>query len=329
MAQTGFTPIQIYSSTTAAAVPGASDLTNSALGSELAINITDGKLFYKDNANAVQVIGWKTVPVSAGGTGLTSVTSGRILYGNSATTLGTSANLTFDGTQLYTTQLEVGATTGLGYLAYIKGGNGNQLGLDNAGEQFTQIDLSNNGTTKGRVWLDNTNSEIVLQGASSIGAAIYTNATKRINITSAGLVSLENSAGLSINKIAVSSPAAGDGNVFSGLYTPTLTNSTNVAASTTGTCQYMRVGSAITVSGQFTVDPTAAGTLTVLLISLPIASNFTSSRSAGGTVASASNIYGEVGAIIGNTASDVFEVRLLPSSAANQTYAFQATYYIE
>jgi hypothetical protein len=87
MAQTGFTPIQIYSSSTAAAAPVAGNLTNSTLGSELAINITDGKLFYKDNANAVQVIGWKTTPTSAGGTGLTSYTAGDMLYYASGTTL--------------------------------------------------------------------------------------------------------------------------------------------------------------------------------------------------------------------------------------------------
>ena len=85
MAQTGFTPIQIYSSSTAAAAPLAANLTNSTLGSELAINITDGKLFYKDNANAVQVIGWKTVPTSAGGTGLTSYTAGDLIYYASGT----------------------------------------------------------------------------------------------------------------------------------------------------------------------------------------------------------------------------------------------------
>lgn len=87
MAQTGFTPILIYSSSTAAAAPAAGSLTNSTLGSELAINITDGKLFYKDNANAIQVIGWKTVPTSAGGTGLTSYTAGDLIYYASGTTL--------------------------------------------------------------------------------------------------------------------------------------------------------------------------------------------------------------------------------------------------
>jgi hypothetical protein len=119
------------------------------------------------------------------------------------------------------------------------------------------------------------------------------------------------------------------GNVYSSTYTPTLTNSTNVAASTTGACQYMRVGNVVTVSGQISVDPTAAAVLTVLLISLPIASTFSSSRSAGGSAASISNIYGEVGGILGNTTTDEFELRLLPSSLANQSYAFQATYLIQ
>jgi hypothetical protein len=86
MAQTGFTPIQLYSTSTAAAAPTAGNLTNSTLGSELAINITDGKLFYKDNANAVQVIGWKTVPTTAGGTGLTTYTAGDLSYYATGTT---------------------------------------------------------------------------------------------------------------------------------------------------------------------------------------------------------------------------------------------------
>jgi len=87
MAQTGYTPILIYSSSTAAQAPAVGNLTNSTLGSELAINITDGKLFYKDNANAVQVIAWKVTPTSAGGTGLTSYTAGDLLYYATGTTL--------------------------------------------------------------------------------------------------------------------------------------------------------------------------------------------------------------------------------------------------
>lgn len=69
MAQTGYTPIQLYYSTTTTNVPSAANLVNG----ELAINITDGKLFYKDNGGSVQTIASKA----------TSATSGTsILYGN-------------------------------------------------------------------------------------------------------------------------------------------------------------------------------------------------------------------------------------------------------
>ena len=52
MAQSGFTPIQLYFSTTAASAPSAGNLANG----ELAVNITDGKLFYKDNGGVVRVL---------------------------------------------------------------------------------------------------------------------------------------------------------------------------------------------------------------------------------------------------------------------------------
>lgn len=60
MAQTGFTPIQLYSSSTPANAPAAGDLVNDTKGSELAVNIADGKLFYKDISNNVQTLANKT-----------------------------------------------------------------------------------------------------------------------------------------------------------------------------------------------------------------------------------------------------------------------------
>jgi hypothetical protein len=92
MAQTGFTPIQLYFSSTTTNVPLAANLASG----ELAINITDGKLFYKDNANAVQVIAWKITPTSAGGTGLTSYTAGDMVYYASGTALSKLAIGTTD-----------------------------------------------------------------------------------------------------------------------------------------------------------------------------------------------------------------------------------------
>jgi hypothetical protein len=94
MAQSGFTPIQIYSSSTTGNTPAAGNLLNSTGGAELAINIFDGKLFYKDSSGNVQVIGWKVVPVSAGGTGQTSYTDGQLLIGNSTGNTLTKATLT-------------------------------------------------------------------------------------------------------------------------------------------------------------------------------------------------------------------------------------------
>jgi hypothetical protein len=121
MAQTGYTPILIYSSSTAAAAPVAGNLTNSTLGSELAINITDGKLFYKDNANAVQVIAWKNVPISTlsgAGTGVLTAlgvnvgTAGSFVVNGGALgtpSSGTVTNLT--GTASININGTVGATT--------------------------------------------------------------------------------------------------------------------------------------------------------------------------------------------------------------------------
>jgi len=83
MAQTGFTPIQIYRSSTASAAPTSGNL----VAGELAINTADGKLFYLDNLNAVQVIGWKLVPATAGGTGLSTYTTGDIIYSSATNTL--------------------------------------------------------------------------------------------------------------------------------------------------------------------------------------------------------------------------------------------------
>lgn len=58
MAQTGYTPIKLYASSTPSATPSAGNLDNTN-GAELAINIADGKLFYKDSSNVVQVIATK------------------------------------------------------------------------------------------------------------------------------------------------------------------------------------------------------------------------------------------------------------------------------
>jgi len=85
MAQTGFTPIQLYRSSTAGATPSASNL----VAGELAINTADGKLFYLNNLNVVQLIG------SPAGSNT------QVQY-NNAGAFGANANFTFNGTTVTT-----------------------------------------------------------------------------------------------------------------------------------------------------------------------------------------------------------------------------------
>jgi hypothetical protein len=157
MAATGFTPIQLYRTSTASAAPTAGNLADG----ELAINVTDGKLFYKDNASAVQVIGWKVVPATAGGTGLTSSgANGNVLTSNGTT--WTSAALPAGGlTYIYTTT-PITLTDKQGALADTSGGaftitlpatpsTGAQVVVADAGSNWgtNNLTVGRNGSTIG------------------------------------------------------------------------------------------------------------------------------------------------------------------------------------
>jgi len=83
MAASGFTPIQLYRTTTAAAVPLAADL---AAG-ELAINTTDEKLYFKNAAGTV-----KLLASNAATSGVTSNIAGTGISVSSATGAVTITN---------------------------------------------------------------------------------------------------------------------------------------------------------------------------------------------------------------------------------------------
>lgn len=63
------------------------------------------------------------------------------------------------------------------------------------------------------------------------------------------------------------------GEITSGTYTPTLTDVTNLDASTASECSYLRIGAIVDVACQVTYDPTSAAALEIG-ISLPISSTF-------------------------------------------------------
>lgn len=97
MAASGYTPISLYYSTTASATPSAANL----VSGELAINITDGKLYYKDNAGVVQLLASKASltsvdSISFGTTGLTpsTATTGNVVVGGTLITSNGGTGLT-------------------------------------------------------------------------------------------------------------------------------------------------------------------------------------------------------------------------------------------
>lgn len=142
MAQTGYTPIKIYASSTASAVPLAGNLDNTN-GAELAINIADGKLFYKDSAGVVQVIGTK------GGVG--SSTNTQVLFNSSGTVAG-AAGLTWDGSFLTVTSIKDSAlTSGRVTFAGASGLLTDAAGLTWDGTNFTATQVRSSGLTSGRV----------------------------------------------------------------------------------------------------------------------------------------------------------------------------------
>ena len=133
MAATGYTPIQLYYSSTATNQPSAGNL---AYG-ELAINITDGKLYYKDNTNAVKLLAssastTNVSSISFGSTGLTpsTATTGAVsVAGTLATANGGTALTSFtSGGAVYatsTSSLTTGtlpaASGGTGFSTYTTG----------------------------------------------------------------------------------------------------------------------------------------------------------------------------------------------------------------
>jgi hypothetical protein len=203
MSQAGYTPIQLYFSTTAAAVPVNTNLANG----ELAINITDEKLYFKNAAGVVKLLASNatsapvlsfsagttgftpntattgavtlagTLATTNGGTGLTSFTSGGVVYASSSSALATGSALTFDGTNL-----GIGSTSPVSPLTI--NGNDPLITLKNAGTNRWQFGFENTSSNR-FVFYDNTATAYRLiidsSGNVSIGT---TSANSKLTVNS-------------------------------------------------------------------------------------------------------------------------------------------------
>lgn len=111
-----------------------------------------------------------------------------------------------------------------------------------------------------------------------------------------------------------------------GTYTPTLTNVTNIASSTLNAdFIYARILSVVIVVGSVRLDPTTAATSTQLGISLPIASNFSTSYDCNGNASCPSEY---VGSIIGDDTNDRAVMYITPISASLQYWRLMFMYRI-
>jgi hypothetical protein len=172
MAQTNYTPIALYYSTTAAAAPIAGNLVNG----ELAINITDGKLYYKNNAGVVTLLANSAATsvntISFGSTGLTpaTATSGAVTVGGTLITSngGTGLSSFTAGDVLY----------------YSSGTTFTKLGIGTAGQVLTV----NSGATAPQWSTASTGVTTISFGSTGLTPATATNGA----VTVAGTLAIAN-----------------------------------------------------------------------------------------------------------------------------------------
>jgi hypothetical protein len=113
--------------------------------------------------------------------------------------------------------------------------------------------------------------------------------------------------------------------ITSGQYTPTYTNSANVAAFTHITAFYQRVGNIVFVQGHMHVDPTSTSTSTSWLISLPVASAITATTQVAGSFQTANTTFGN---IIGHIVGDAAHCTYFATSDAVTPVYYSFTYII-
>lgn len=269
MSQSGYTPISLYYSSTASAVPTAGNLVNG----ELALNNLDGKLFYKDSSGVVQVIAGK------GGAGVAGGSNTQVQY-NSSGSLAGSANMVFDGSTLTTlNSAYTGTLTGgtgvvnLGSGQFYKDASGNVgIGLTSIANVYGWSKIVGIGGTNPTVSFQN--------GTSSFDIANYQNELTFWKQGSGEVMAINSSLNLRVDRnigIGGATPttsgtgitfpatqsASSDANTLDdyeeGTWTPSWTGGITSSNTT-----YTKIGRVVYVSGQITATGATSGDLSGL-----------------------------------------------------------------
>ena len=266
MAATGKTPILLYGSTTATNAPVAGNLTNSSDGCEIAINVADKNLFFKDATNVVNTVPIRQSSASSNGwlsstdwstfNGKVSsqwVTSGSDIYYNTGSV---GVNCTPTTIANYRTVELRGATTGTGGI----------------------VRLSNSDNSQASWWYSyNT--------AAWFGN--YTNIPLLMGVNNAETFRLDTSGNAKINNGNLIIGTSGKGIDFSvtpdatatselladyeeGTWTPVLTfGGAAVGMTGTFTGNYTKVGNMVTIWGKVVLTAKGSSTGNALITGLP------------------------------------------------------------
>jgi fibronectin-binding autotransporter adhesin len=199
---------------------------------------------------------------------------------------------------------------------------GVDLNLSGNPNDRTRYFFSGYGSTNG------SNQKVILWsdgGATFTGALTYGGVTLSNAVTGTGSMVLSSSPSLTTPAFT-GNPT---GTVTSGTYTPTLTSVANVDSTTAYSCQYLQVGTVVTVSGKATIDATTSLTLTRVGVSLPVASNFANDNECGGTChADISASTSDNGLILADATNDRAEIRYEPINGNSHDFWFTFTYRI-
>src|SRR3989338_1835376 len=161
----------------------------------------------------------------------------------------------------------------------------------------------------------NTNGLITQTAANTFTGRTITGTANEITVTNGNGVSGNPTLSLGVT-------------VAHGTYSAAFTNAANLDGTPANvTCQYLRIGNTVTVSGSVTVDPTLTATATKVGIALPIASDFAAAEQCSGT-ASAPSIAGQSAAITADATNNRAEMQWVSGDVTSQYMAFTFTYLV-
>ena len=242
MAATGKTPILLYGSITPTNAPVAGNLTNSSDGCEIAINVADKNLFFKDSTNAVN-----TVPIRQ-----SSASSNGWL---SSTDWSTFNNKQPAGTYV---------TSVIGTAPVVSSG-GTTPAISMAAA---------NGSTNG--YLTSTDWSTFNGKASTTSPTFSGDAT----LSTGNLVIGTSGKGIDFSATAGTGTSELLADYEEGTWTPTIASVGGTITSYASNGNYTKIGRQVTVNGTFTINNNGTGAGGIFISNLPYAIG--AGRAAGG-----------------------------------------------